>query len=95
MQRARLENDGGFLGLGEDAVGISHRRLAGRGGGDDLGDDVDEIGRVEPGAALCVEILGGGSNADGAGIGGVVGGGDVGGQAFGKGKGLDLIVGVY
>ena len=47
-QRALFELDGRLGALWQDAVGVAARRLARRGGRRDFGDDVDEIGRIEP-----------------------------------------------
>jgi hypothetical protein len=88
-QRALLELDRGLDILRQDAVGIAARRLAGCCGRRDLGNDVDQVGRIEPGAPQIVERLRGGGDSLRARIGGVSGGGNVGRQAGGEGEGLE------
>ena len=56
-QRALLELDRRLDGLRHDAVGIAARRFARRRGRRHFGHDVDEIGRIEPGAPQVVELL--------------------------------------
>lgn len=80
-QGALLELDRRLDGLGQNTVGIAPRRLAGSGGRRNFRHDVDETGRIEPGAAQVVEPLGGFGDANGARVAGVVGGGNVRGQA--------------
>jgi hypothetical protein len=88
-QRALLEPGRRLDVSRQNAVGIAARRFAGRGGRRRLGDDIDEIGRIEPGAPEVVEFFRGGGDADGARVGGVVGGGNVRRQAFGEGEGFE------
>ena len=75
--------------LRQDAVGIAARRLARRGGRRDLGNDLDQIGRIEPGAPQIVERLRRGGDSLRARVGGVFGGGNVRRQAGGEGEGLE------
>ena len=84
-QRALFQFFGGVGILGQDAIGIA---------GDDFGLDLDEVRRIEPGAAQLVEPLRRFRNADRAGVSSIIGGGDVGRQAIGKGKVSKVVVGV-
>lgn len=56
---------------------------------DDLWLATDKIRRIQPGLALFVKVAGGRSDGLSTRVVRVIGGGDVGGQAFGKGKGFE------
>ena len=77
--------------LRQDAVGIEFfsagSALLGR--RHDLGHDVDQVRRIEPGVAQLVEALRGLRDGDGARVGGEVLGGDVRRQALGEGEGFE------
>ena len=61
---------------------------------DHFGNDVDEVGWIEPGAAQLVELFRGCGDAFCTRVGGVVFGGDVGREALRKGKVSKVVVGV-
>ena len=76
-ERALLQDRGRFLGLRQDAVGIAENNL---------GNNVDQVGRIEPGVAQFVEALRRIGDGNRARIVRVIFSGDVRCQSFGEGE---------
>ena len=79
-QRALFQGGGGGFVFGQDAIRVACHHFGNAG---------DQIGRVQPVFAQFIQARGGGGNFLRARIGGIIGGGNVGGEALREGEGFE------